>query len=139
MKILSKLSIALLTGFLGICFACTDSLDPETVVQAQIEAYNAHDVDLFASCYAEDVKVYRLADEAPMIVGIEQLRERYTFLETVPDTYKAVIDERMVNGPIVIDRERVVGRGEGMEDLVVFAIYEVRDGKIARVWFPPAE
>ena len=30
------------------------SLDPEAVVQRQLEAYNAHDVDAIAATYAED-------------------------------------------------------------------------------------
>ena len=119
--------------------ACTDSTDPETVVQAQLDAYNAHDVDRFVECYSDDVSVTDLTGARPPIQGKAQLREAYGFLEQVPDEFRAVADNRMVNGPIVVDHERVVGRGEGLPDLKVFAIYEVRDGKITRVWFPPAE
>ena len=43
----------------------------------------------------------------------------------------------MVNGAIVIDYERLTGLSDGREDRLVFAIYEVRDGKIKNVWFPP--
>ncbi len=119
--------------------ACTKSDDPAEVVQAQIDAYNSHDVELFVSCYSSDVKIYRLNQTEPMISGEKSLRETYKFLETVPKDYKAIIDQRMVNGPIVIDHERVVGRGKGKEDLKVFAIYEVRKGKIVNAWFPPRE
>ena len=119
--------------------ACTESKDPETVVQAQLDAYNAHDVELFASCYSSDIKMQYLWRDAPHIVGKEDVIKGYQFLKNAAKEYKVVIESRIVNGPIVIDHERVTGLGKGKEDKLVYAIYEVRDGKINNVWFPAAQ
>ena len=37
--------------------ACSESTDPEQVVQAQLEAYNARNIALFASCHSADIKI----------------------------------------------------------------------------------
>lgn len=136
MKNLKQVWVSLLILLAGPSNACTESQNPEDVVQAQIEAYNAHDVERFASCYSDTVKIYQLGESAPMLSGLSQLTESYQFLNQVPKEYKAIIDKRIVNGPFVIDNERVVGRGPDLEDVSVVAIYEVRDGKILNVWFP---
>ncbi|NVJ60119.1 MAG: nuclear transport factor 2 family protein [Gammaproteobacteria bacterium] len=120
-------------------FSCTQSGEPEQVVQAQLEAYNNRDIELFSTCFSEDVKVYNLSSEQPFIKSRDELKKTYQFLEKAPKSFKAVVEKRLVNGPIVIDHERVTGRGEGKSDLLVFAIYEVRNGLITKVWFPPKE
>ena len=120
-------------------YSCTDSKDPRSVVQAQVEAYNRHDIELFASCFSSDVKIYDLGSSSPSTQGIDALKKEYQFLNKVPKDFKAVIEKRMVHGPIVIDYERITGRQKGKEDILVFAIYEVRDGKIKNVWFPPSK
>lgn len=123
----------------AVAAACGTSPDPERVVQAQLEAYNAHDIDAFAACYADEVTIYNLsANKAPR-KGIPALREDYAFLTRVPKEFRAEIVKRMVNGPIVVDHERIVGLPEGKRAPDAIAVYEVRDGKILNVWFPPRE
>ena len=46
------------------------------VVDAQIEAYRARDVERFLSYYADDASVV-LFDGTPMFVGKEVMREQY--------------------------------------------------------------
>lgn len=118
-------------------FSCTESKDPAAVVQAQVDAYNAHDVELFASCYSSDIKMYDLGTETTDVVGKKDLLGNYQFLKTAPKEFKVIIEKRMVNGPIVIDYERLTGLSDGREDRLVFAMYEVRNGKIIKAWFPP--
>ncbi len=37
--------------------ACSASTAPEQVVQAQLEAYNALNIGLFANCHSADIKI----------------------------------------------------------------------------------
>lgn len=137
MKCIVVSIIAIMTLYTSDVLSCTESKDPATVVQAQLDAYNAHDVDLFASCYSSDIQVKDLRKNGLDLAGKEDLVKTYQFLKSVPEEYKVILEQRMVNGPIVIDYERLTGLGEKEEDRLVFAIYEVRDGKIKNVWFPP--
>jgi hypothetical protein len=137
MKLIIVSILAIISMYSSEVLSCTESKDPATVVQAQVDAYNAHDVELFASCYSSDVKMQDLWDDTTDIVGKKDLLKTYQFLETVPEEFKVIIEKRMVNGAIVIDYERLTGLSDGREDRLVFAIYEVRDGKIKNVWFPP--
>jgi hypothetical protein len=139
MKCIVVSIIAIMTLYTSEVLSCTESKDPATVVQAQLDAYNAHDVDLFASCYSSDIQVKDLRKNGLDLAGKEDLVKTYQFLKSVPEEYKVILEQRMVNGPIVIDYERLTGLGEKEEDRLVFAIYEVRNGKIKNVWFPPPQ
>jgi hypothetical protein len=106
---------------------------PEEVVQAQLQAYNARDIDAFVSTYAEDVQLFEHPSKL-LVAGAAQLRARYVerFKET---NLHAEITKRIVMGDLVIDHERVTRtfpEGPGTSEAVV--IYEVRAGKIARAW-----
>ncbi len=48
----------------------TEAFDPEAVVQRQLDAYNARDLERFVREYTEDVVVYRMPDPNPVIVGV---------------------------------------------------------------------
>ncbi len=48
------------------------------------------------------------------------------------------IVQRTLTGPTVIDKEHVVGMPSGKVVPDMAAIYEVRDGQIVKVWFPPS-
>lgn len=116
---------------------CGDSPDPEKVVQAQLEAYNAHDLDAFAACYADAAAIQALGSGKPPRKGIPALREDYIFLKEVPKAYRAEVVNRTVSGPVVVDHERIHGLPPDRGVPEAIAVYEVRDGKILNVWFPP--
>lgn len=116
--------------------AAAPNPDPEAIVQAQLDAYNAKDIDAFLATYAEDAQIFE-HPASLLASGSAQLRERYAARFKEPNLH-AVIVTRMVMGDIVIDHERVTRsfpEGPGLLDAV--AIYEVRDGKIAKVWLIP--
>jgi hypothetical protein len=117
--------------------SCGDSSDPEKVVQAQLEAYNAHDLDAFVACYAEGVAIHNLGNGKPPRKGLRALREDYLFLKEVPKAYRAERADRIVSGPIVVDHELIRGLPPERGVPEAIAVYEVRDGKILNVWFPP--
>lgn len=105
---------------------------PEAVVQAQLDAYNRHDLEGFLATYADDAVLVKHPDQVTQ-TGKAQMRERYAKRFANP-SIRAEILQRMTFGRFVIDHERVTAppaKGE----LVAVAIYEVRDGKIVRVTF----
>jgi hypothetical protein len=128
---------------LALLLATTSGLSaadssPEAVVQAQLEAYNAHNLDAFAATYADDVELMELPNDV-FVRGIAQLRERYAKAFGDP-TLHAEIVNRMVVGNTVVDHERVRRTfPEGPGTIEAIAIYVVENGKITRVWFRRGE
>lgn len=107
---------------------------PEAIVQRQVEAYNAGDVQAFADTYADDVELFELgADPKPFLRGREALIAEYgpMFTKAKP---KAAILHRVVSGAFVTDQERVTAGSRTVESV---AVYQVENGKIRRVWFTP--
>jgi hypothetical protein len=107
---------------------------PADVVQAQLVAYNAGDIDAFLAVFAEDAKLYRLGNDEPFAAGKEQLRTLYGKLfENSPDLHSEVTT-RTVIGNRVIDYERITGRNGQAEPWFIVMIYEVEEGLIRRAW-----
>ncbi|WP_443750604.1 nuclear transport factor 2 family protein [Asticcacaulis solisilvae] len=109
-------------------------MTPAGVVEAQLNAYNAKDIDAFMQCWADDARFYAHPDTL-LCEGHAAIRARHVERFDEPDLHARLIDRQAI-GETVIDRERVTrtfpqGRGE----IDVVAIYEVKDGKIARAWF----
>jgi hypothetical protein len=103
------------------------------MVQRQLDAYNARDIDAFAACFTEDVQLHELHDSSVIAEGRQALRTLYQDLfERCPKLH-AMLLNRIENGDVVVDHERVSGMGE--EDQEAVAIYRVRDGLIQQVWF----
>jgi len=100
------------------------------VVQAQVEAYNAQDLDAFCSYYAEDCVIANLNGEVTQR-GQAALRQRYGDMFAANPQNKARIANRVAIGDYVIDHEEVE-RGPGQR-LTVIAIYTVKDGLITRL------
>lgn len=106
----------------------------EQLAQAQLEAYNAHDVDAFASVYSDDVQLLDLSTGSRFCSGIEELRELYTRRFTEKPTMHCRLISRIVCPPFVIDEEDVTGLIDG-QNVHAVATYECCDGKICRAWF----
>ena len=103
------------------------------LMQGQLDAYNAQDLDAYAAFFTDDVVVGDL-NGAVGQRSYAELRERYvkTFAQ-FPEN-KAEVLNRVIVGNTVVDHERVV-RAPGGETFEVVCIYTLRDGKIARVDF----
>ena len=110
--------------------------DPAAAAQRQLDAYNAHDADAFAACYAPDVRVERLPGGEVVAEGREALRALYADLFRREPARRADLLARVACGRFVVDHERVAS-GPGAEPKFAVAIYEVEGGLIRRVWFPP--
>jgi hypothetical protein len=104
---------------------------PRVIVQKQLEAYNARDIDAFMDTYADNIKLYDFPNKVTM-EGKAKMREHYsTFFKSTPDLY-CEIKNRIVIGNKVIDEEYVTVNGSKISAV---AIYEVENGKIVKVTF----
>ncbi|KND61850.1 hypothetical protein BVER_05902 [Candidatus Burkholderia verschuerenii] len=107
---------------------------PETVVQRQLDAYNARDLDAWIATYAPDAKQY-LFPGTLLAEGVEQIRARSVARFQEPNLHAALL-KRTVIGDIVIDHERVTRTfSEGTGTLEMMATYRVVSGAIAEASF----
>lgn len=105
----------------------------EQAAQAQLDAYNAHDIRAFVLAYSENVQVYNFPNEIS-IEGRAELRRRYApYFSNTPDLQVKMI-KRIVNGQYVVDEQEGVANGN---KFTATAIYHVskETGKIDKVWF----
>jgi hypothetical protein len=101
-------------------------------VQAQVEAYNARDLEAFVACYAPDVAIED-GEGRELSRGLEQLRADYGQLFAQSPGLHCQVIHRTHVGDYVIDEEIVTGRGANPIHAV--AIYRVEQGLIAHVRF----
>jgi hypothetical protein len=115
---------------------CAMSNPAVDVVQRQVDAYNARDLERFVAQYSDAVQVFRPPATEPSISGKARFSEYYAANRFNLPALRADILARMVLGSRVIDHERIHGvRDEPFE---VAAVYDVVDGFITTVWFFPA-
>lgn len=111
------------------------SRSPVEVAQAQLDAYNARDLESFCAQFAEDAQVFELGASSPSTDGLPAIRERYRQLfDHSPALHSAVIS-RIHLGRAVVDLERISGRMGSREPFDILAIYEIEGGLIRRVHF----
>lgn len=104
---------------------------PEAIVQRQLNAYNARDIDAFMNTYADDIKLYEYPNKL-LSEGKDAMRKNYEgFFKNTSNLY-CEIENRIVQGNTVIDKEKVRA---GKATLNAVAVYEVADGKIKKVTF----
>jgi hypothetical protein len=102
------------------------------VVQAQLDAYNAQDLDAFCACFDDACIIENLHGDR-IATGLAGVRERYRKLfADHPDNHARLVN-RIVVGPVVIDHE-AIDRGNG-ERYEAIAIYTVKNGRIVHVDF----
>ncbi|WP_420574820.1 nuclear transport factor 2 family protein [Kordia sp.] len=123
-----------------ILFLCTVSLATAQqktaaaeVVQKQVEAYNARNIEAFIATYSDDVVFYGFPKEV-RFKGIAQVREIFgIFFKNSPDLH-CDIEDRIASGDTVIDHEKVrFQKDDPIQEFVV--MYKVTDGKIQEVYF----
>jgi hypothetical protein len=109
------------------------SATPEAIVQRQVDAYNAHDLDSFVGFYSSDAAYVRHADNSVLFQGHEAIREAYGTLFQNQPAVHVEIENRIALGRFVIDLEHITGRSDIAETRIV-AIYDVSDELIRKVW-----
>ena len=112
---------------------------PAAVVQRQVDAYNAHDLERFAATYAEDAELFDLPDAAtPRVSGRESIRADYGALFRDFPNLRCVIVNRAIEGAYVFDQEMCTF-DPSEQSVRATAIYLVEGSLIKRVWFASAE
>lgn len=124
---------AVMGGAQDISTAKPNPITSEVIVQKQVDAYNAHDIDLFSSFYDENILLYNISSGRPIGSGLDSLKTGYGQLFKNFPKLKITIESRIVQGEFIIDKEKI----EGMTNPVVYgtAVYQVKEGKITKVWF----
>jgi len=112
--------------------------NPAAVVQRQFDAYNARDLGLLLSVYAEEAQIFEHPDKL-LASGTAQLRERFAARFQEPNLYATLLN-RTVMGSIVVDHEEIRRNfPEGPGTLRLLMIYEVQNGRIAKTWIITGE
>lgn len=113
--------------------AAAQEVAPESLAQAQLEAYNAGDLEAFLAPYSDTVKIYNFPKVLNM-QGKENMRMAYgNMFSNMPDLHCTLVN-RMVSGNTVIDHESVVFRKD-QPAREVFAMYKIVNDKIVEVYF----
>jgi len=103
------------------------------LVQQQLDGYNNNDIEAFLKPYAEQVEIYTFPDKLQYI-GKEEMRKRYSgMFKKYPDLHCDLVN-RIVENNTIIDHEKVSLKPE-KEPIRAIAIYKIKDGKIAQVYF----
>ncbi|MDR3457411.1 MAG: nuclear transport factor 2 family protein [Verrucomicrobiae bacterium] len=109
------------------------SNDPAAVVQRQLDAFNARDLDALLATYADDAQMFEHPAKL-LASGTVAFRERYAARFQEPGLHATLLS-RTVMGNLVVDHEEVIRRfPEGPGKIELLMIYEVQNGRIAKAW-----
>ena len=103
------------------------------IASAQLEAYNAQDLEKYVTYFTQDCIVSGL-NGTPTETSREAIKARYAKAFAQFPQNKAKLLSRIAVGNTVGDHELVI-RAPGGEQFEIIAIYTFRDGLIARVDF----
>ncbi len=104
---------------------------PEAVVQRQLNAYNARDIEAFLNTYSDDVELHDFPATLS-VKGKATMRKSYDSLFKEVANLYCEVEKRIVIGNKIIDKEKVRA---GNRFIHAVAVYEVENGKIKRVTF----
>ncbi|MFZ6844338.1 nuclear transport factor 2 family protein [Undibacterium sp. RuTC16W] len=107
----------------------THTLSPEAVVQQQLDAYNARDLEAWLATYADDAQQFEHPGKL-VASGKAAIRERSRLRFQEPNLHARLI-QRSVMENMVIDHEEVTRTfPEGTGTIRLVAIYQIAKGKI---------
>jgi hypothetical protein len=109
------------------------SPQPGEVVQRQLDAYNARNLDALLRVYADNAQLFEHPNTL-LALGSEAIRQRFT-LRFQEQNLHARLLHRIVMGSTVVDHEEVTRTfPEGPGTLELTMIYDVQGDRIARAW-----
>lgn len=111
----------------------TNLVDAKDLIQRQLDAYNAHDLEGLLSIYSPNAELFEHPSKL-VANGTAALRERFTARLQEPNLHAELLN-RIVMDNMVIDSERVTRTfPEGPGTIELIMIYQVENGKIAKAW-----
>jgi putative hydrolase of HD superfamily len=107
---------------------------PLQLIERQLAAYNARDIESLLATYAADAEQYTLHGER-LAKGHAEMRPRFLARFAEPDLHARLIS-RTVMGNVVVDYESITRNfPEGRGTLEMMCIYETSGGLIRKVSF----
>ena len=113
----------------------TDTLlkqTPEILVQQQLNAYNAGNLEAFLEPYSDSIEIYDFPDTLNA-KGKENMRRSYEPMFKFNKGFHCELVNRIVDGNKVIDQEKITGAG--FLPMKASVIYIIENGKIRKVYF----
>lgn len=112
---------------------------PANIVEAQLRAYNARDLDAWLATYAPDAEQFALNGDL-LARGHAAMRARSAPRFAEPDLHALLLHRTVMaqagKGHVVVDHERVTRNfAEGRGTVEMLCIYEVHGGLIRRASF----
>lgn len=105
---------------------------PEILVQQQLNAYNARDIEAFLLPYSDSIELYNFPNQL-LLKGKQEMRKSYADLfKNTPDLHCELVN-RIKQGSSIIDHERLSGNGTLKREAV--AIFKIENGKISKAYF----
>jgi hypothetical protein len=112
---------------------------PKTVVQANIDAYNTHDLDAYIATFTPAATFGQLGGRI-LLDSRDAMQGFYKqFFDARPSVH-CEIKQRSVIGPFVIDLQEISDgklSTEGQPAMQAMVISEVREGRITKIWYSP--
>jgi len=103
--------------------------NPETVVQKQLDAYNAKDLNAWLATYDKDAIQYSMEGDI-LASGHDEIAQNMRVRFAEPDLFSELLN-RMVCDELVIDHELITRNfSEGKGSVEMLCIYQVANGLI---------
>jgi len=106
---------------------------PEQIVQRQVNAYNARDIERFLATYSKDVEIYNYPNKLIM-KGRAQMKKAYGPMFQQSKHLHCKIVNRIRLGNKIVDSESVIFDPKRKPGRVI-AVYTVENGLISKVTF----
>lgn len=104
---------------------------PAAVVQRQLDAYNARDLEGLLATYAHAAQLFEHPSKL-LASGRQELRERFAVRFQEPNLHAELL-HRITTGSVVIDHEKITRTfPEGPGEIELVMIYEVTGNQIAK-------
>jgi hypothetical protein len=110
-------------------------LEMESLVHAQLDAYNRRDLTHFCAQYHSEIAATDLITGELVCKGMERFAAHYRRRFSSSPKLHCDLRGRVVLESSVIDEEYVTGAAQFPDGLHACAIYSFREGLIDRVWF----
>lgn len=106
----------------------------EAVVQKQVEACNAHNLDALLETYSDAVKMYNFPKSHQLLNGKEKVKEVFgNLFEKYPNLHRH-LEDRIITGDTILDHEKITfNTDEPIQKFVT--MYIVANKKIKIVHF----
>jgi len=113
-------------------------MSPLEVIQQQLAAYNAKDIDALLATYAVDAEQFTLHGER-LAKGHEEMRSRFLTRFTEPNLNARLLS-RTLMGDIIVDFELITRNfPEGIGTLEMLCVYEFKNNLIQKASFAAGE